>query len=115
MLELNFNSHHPKNFPMLGSFCALFGFFVAGGFAGPLNILINQSNICEYLNMYFCFVVIGWLVLLSSIFMRVVNNHTKIIYPLLSSIFMRVVNNPLLSSIFMRVVGVVIKYFYEGG
>ena len=66
---------------MLGSFWALFVFFVAGGFAGNLNILINQSKICEYLNMYFCMVVIGWFMFKSGIFMRVVNNR------LISSIF----------------------------
>ena len=59
---LKINNHHAKYFPMLGSFWALFGFFVAGGFAGMLKILINQSNnmhIFEYVFLYRdCWVVV---------------------------------------------------------
>ena len=57
---------------MLGAFWAYVGFFVAGGFAGYVEIIINQSNNMRIFDMYFCVVVCGWLLFKSSIFMRMV-------------------------------------------
>ena len=46
----------------------LLGFVSCFSLFSLFEILINQSKICEYMNMNFCMVVVGWFMFKSSIF-----------------------------------------------